>query len=94
MQITKKQIYQMLNEVFDTETGLSLVALGLIDDVDIKGGQATVKIHPRVPYCPPVNLVGIAMDIKQRLKNLGVNKPFVYFHDYYLAEQVNKEVNG
>lgn len=52
MFLTEELVYAALKEVIDPELGLNIVDLGLIYEVDIKGGAVTIVMTLTTPGCP------------------------------------------
>jgi metal-sulfur cluster biosynthetic enzyme len=50
--ITRERITQALRTVSDPEMGLSIVELGLVYGIDVRGGTVTVTMTLTVPGCP------------------------------------------
>jgi metal-sulfur cluster biosynthetic enzyme len=61
-------ITDAFREVMDPEIGLNIIQLGLIRDVQIEDGSATVKMMLTTPFCP----YGPAMLEMTRQKAEGV----------------------
>lgn len=71
--VTKKEAMNVLKECYDPEIGISIVDLGLIYDVKVKGNDIYVKMTLTTPGCPLHSF--ITEDVKQKLKKLkGVEK--------------------
>lgn len=71
MEVTKKQIYEALKRVIDPEVGYSIVDMGLVYDVVIKGSEVLVKMTLTSPGCP------LASTIEKMVKDEALSVPFV-----------------
>lgn len=45
-------ITEAFREIVDPEIGLNIIQLGLIRDVQVEGGSATVRMMLTTPFCP------------------------------------------
>jgi metal-sulfur cluster biosynthetic enzyme len=50
--VTPAQVMQALRKVFDPELGMSIVELGLVYGIDVRGGAVTVTMTLTAPGCP------------------------------------------
>jgi metal-sulfur cluster biosynthetic enzyme len=50
--VTPEQVTQALREVFDPELGMSIVELGLVYGIEVRGGAVTVTMTLTAPGCP------------------------------------------
>jgi metal-sulfur cluster biosynthetic enzyme len=50
--VTPEQVTRALREVFDPELGMSIVELGLVYGIDVRGGAVTVTMTLTAPGCP------------------------------------------
>ena len=50
--ISDDQVLEALKQVMDPELGINIVALGLVYDVAIEGGNVRVKMTLTTPGCP------------------------------------------
>jgi metal-sulfur cluster biosynthetic enzyme len=50
--VTPDQVTQALREVFDPELGMSIVELGMVYGVDVRGGAVMVTMTLTAPGCP------------------------------------------
>jgi len=66
--VTKEQIYEALQDCYDPEIPVNIVALGLVYDVEINEGQVAVKMTLTAPGCGMGAM--IANDAKQRIMEL------------------------
>ena len=93
--LTRESVLETLKDVQDPEVRLSILALNLLDDVDIAGSQVTVRFHLTTPFCPATFASSIAEDIKHKVSRLpGVSNVEVELLRHYSAEDINREVNG
>ena len=91
--VTEEQIMEKLAEVMDPELGISIVQMGLIDEIKISDGEVEVVFHLTAPFCPPVFALAIARDIKQKIKSMeGVQKVKVRLTQHLMADAINKQV--
>jgi len=91
--VSKEQIMEKLSEVIDPEIGISIVEMGLIDEVKIENGNIEVVFHLTAPFCPPVCALTIARDIKQKIKSMeGVQNVKVTLRNHMMADMINKYV--
>jgi metal-sulfur cluster biosynthetic enzyme len=83
-----------LSNVIDPEIGMSIVDMGLVDEVKIEGKKVSVSFHLSAPFCPPVFAMMIAKDIKNRLsKMVGVENSEVKLVGHIMADQINEAIN-
>jgi metal-sulfur cluster biosynthetic enzyme len=66
--VTKEQVYEALQDCYDPEIPVNIVALGLVYDVEINEGQVAVKMTLTAPGCGMGAM--IANDAKQRIMEL------------------------
>jgi metal-sulfur cluster biosynthetic enzyme len=84
---------EKLSEVIDPEIGISIVEMGLIDEVKIENGNIEVVFHLTAPFRPPVFALTIARDIKQKIKSMeGVQNVKVTLRNHMMADMINKYV--
>ena len=50
--VTKEEVLKALSRVYDPEIPVNIVDLGLIYDVQIKGGHVHIKMTLTAPGCP------------------------------------------
>ncbi|MEM7825688.1 MAG: iron-sulfur cluster assembly protein [Candidatus Aenigmatarchaeota archaeon] len=74
----KEKILKALKNVIDPETGLDVVSMGMIKEIEIKGKDVKIVFTPTSPFCPMVNY--LTEQIKQKAKKVkGIGKVEVVF---------------
>lgn len=87
----ERQIYEELKEVTDPEVGVSVVDMGLIDEISVEGDEVRVTYHLTMPMCPPPMALYIGSAIKKKLFRVeGLNKREVRVAEHYFKDQINK----
>ena len=73
MPIAEQTLRETLRQVIDPEIGCNIVALGLVYDIEIRGGHVRVRMTLTTPGCPMHEL--IANGVQMALLNLeGVDE--------------------
>jgi metal-sulfur cluster biosynthetic enzyme len=68
--VEKNDILNSLKKVIDPETGVDIVSMGLIKDIEIINENVKIKFSPTVPFCP---LIGYLTEkIKEAAKIEGI----------------------
>ena len=94
-EVNKEEINIALSKVMDPEIGIPITEMKLVDKVDIRGGVVTVDFHLTAMMCPPVFAIKMAEDIKESLSKVpGVESVKIHLTKYYMADLINKRVNG
>jgi len=70
--VTKQQVINALKKVMDPEIGISIVDLGLIREVKVKGSVVNIVMTLTSPFCPMASL--IVDKAKEAAKVKGVTK--------------------
>jgi len=87
-------IWCELAKVIDPEMGLSVVDLGLVDEIDIRKEEISVNFHLRTPDYPTALALFIAGDIKERLVSVpGIRRAVVTLNNHVMAVQINRQIN-
>ncbi len=72
----QEDITNALRTVIDPEIGLNIVDLGLIYEIQINEGKATVKMTLTTPGCPMH--ATISQEVKEKVESLnGINEAIV-----------------
>lgn len=93
--VDSADIDREMSKIMDPELGMSIVDLRLIDKVTVEGSRVDVEFHLTAPFCPPVFAFKIAGDIRAGLLSVrGVTDARVTLKGHYMADAVNRQVNG
>ena len=78
----------------DPEIRRSLAELGLLDEVQIVGGQVTVHFHLTSPLCPTKFATSIGQEIRNRVEGIpGVESCEVVLRVHFLREKIQELIN-
>jgi metal-sulfur cluster biosynthetic enzyme len=79
----------------DPEIRRSLAELGLLDDVQVSGGQVTVHFHLTSPLCPSKFASSIGQEIRRRVEAVpGVTSCEVVLRDHFLRDKIQEVINA
>ncbi len=79
----------------DPEIRRSLGELGLLDEVQIEGGQVIVHFHLTSPLCPTKFATSIGQEIRKRVEAIaGVTSCEVVLRDHFLREKIQTSINS
>lgn len=93
--VAKEDVMKELAKVVDPEIGVPITEMKLVDNIEIKDGDVTVKYHLTMPFCPPVFALAIGQDIKKRVSGItGVSKVTAILSNHQMADEINKRVNS
>lgn len=71
--VTKKEVLQVLKKCYDPEIPVSIVDLGLIYDIKVKGSNVNIKMTLTSPHCPMHSF--LSEMVKERISKIkGVKK--------------------
>ena len=69
----KEKIMKALEKAIDPETGVDVVKMGMIKEVEVKGKDVKIKFTPTTPFCPMIGY--LTEQIKQAAKTVkGIKK--------------------
>jgi len=55
--VTEEQVVEVLKSVYDPEIPVSVVDLGLVEEVKVEGSEVTIKMLLTAPGCPMVGYI-------------------------------------
>jgi len=90
----REQILMQLVQVIDPETGIDVLRMRLVEDleVDEASGLVTYTFRPSSPLCPLA--VSLATDIKHAIASVtGVKRQEIKVNDYIKAGELTTLIN-
>ncbi len=94
MAIDERDIWARIGEVLDPELDRPLDALGFVDQVDINGGEVTVRLRLPTYWCAANFTYMMAADLRDRIGAAsGVERVRVRIEDHYAGEEISAGVN-
>jgi len=88
----KDLVVEVLREVIDPHTGVSVYDMGLVSELEVKADSVSLTFMPTSPFCP----VGIelAKAIREKVLSIeGMLRCDVRVVGHIRAEQMNKELS-
>jgi metal-sulfur cluster biosynthetic enzyme len=86
----KHRVTERLKQVIDPETGVDVMRMRLVEDLEVDGpsGQVRYKFRPSSPLCPLA--VTLALDIRQAIAGVpGVTSQQIEVVGYVGADDLN-----
>lgn len=69
----KEKIMKALKSAIDPETGVDVVSMGMIKEIEVKGKDVKIKFTPTTPFCPMVSY--LTEEIRKKAKKVkGIGK--------------------
>jgi len=87
----EQEVARQLNEVLDPETGISVIDMGLVQNLQVKNGIVSLVFVPSSPFCPLG--VRIAFDIKNKIKGIaGVKGVDIRVEGHVSAKEITEQL--
>ena len=78
--------------VNDPHMGVSIVEMGIVQNITVDGDQAEITLKPTNPGC--MSITRIAADAKIRAENVeGIEKAIITVEGHAMAESINEMIN-
>lgn len=76
----------------DPHMGVSIVEMGIVQDIEVDGGTAKITIKPTNPGC--MSVARIAADAKTQAEKVeGIENVEIIVKDHMMADQINEMIN-
>ena len=85
-------IKNAVSVINDPHMGVSIIEMGIVQDIIVNDDKAKLIIKPTNPGC--MSIVRIAADVKTAAENVdGVNKVEVQVEGHAMADSINEILN-
>ena len=91
-EITKKKVFDVLKNVIDPEVGISIVDMGFLYEINIKGNKIKIKMTLTNPACPMRSM--FVHQIESALKSVFSNAEVeveIVFDPPWTPERMSKD---
>ena len=76
----------------DPHMGISIVDMGIVQDISVDGDEAKIVIKPTNPGC--MSVTRIAADAKTQAEKVeGVSKVVIVVEGHVMADSINEMIN-
>ena len=85
-------IKDAITPINDPHMGISIVEMGIVQNITVDGDQAEITLKPTNPGC--MSITRIAADAKSRAENVeGIEKAIITVEGHAMAESINEMIN-
>jgi len=86
-------VVEVLREVIDPHTGVSVYDMGLVSDLAVNQDSVTLTFMPTSPFCPVG--VELAKAIREKVLSIdGMKKCDIKVVGHIRAEEINRELSA
>ncbi len=85
-------IKEAITPINDPHMGISIVDMGIVQNITVDDGQAEIILKPTNPGC--MSITRIAADAKIRAESVeGIEKVIITIEGHAMAESINEMIN-
>ena len=85
-------IKNAVSVINDPHMGISIVEMGIVQDITVDGDQAEIILKPTNPGC--MSVARIAADAKTQAEKVdGIENVEIIVKDHMMADQINEMIN-
>jgi len=85
-------VKEAVSKVMDPHMGVSIVEMGIVQDIDVNGDTAKIVIKPTNPGC--MSVARMAADAKANAESVdGITKAKIIVEGHAMAESINEMIN-
>jgi len=86
------EIKDALTPINDPHMGISIVDMGIVQNINVEGDQAEVTLKPTNPGC--MSITRIAADAKIRAESVeGIDNVKIIVEGHAMADSINEMIN-
>lgn len=86
------EVKEAISKVTDPHMGVSIVEMGLVQNIQIDDGSAKITIKPTNPGC--MSVTRMANDAKREVENVeGIDKAEIIVEGHVMADSINEMIN-
>lgn len=92
--IDEREVWARIGEVLDPELDRSLDTLGFVDQIEIAGGEVSVRLRLPTYWCAPNFAFLMAADLRDHIRQApGVERVTVRVEDHFASGEISAGVN-
>ena len=85
-------IKDAISVINDPHMGISIVEMGIVQNITVNGNEAEVTLKPTNPGC--MSITRIAADAKIRAENVdGIDNVVIIVEGHAMADSINEMIN-
>ena len=85
-------IRDAISVINDPHMGISIVDMGILQNIDVDGDQAEITLKPTNPGC--MSITRIAADAKVKAESIeGIEKAKIIVEGHAMADSINEMIN-
>ena len=85
-------VKEALTPINDPHMGISIVDMGIVQNIAVDGNQAEITLKPTNPGC--MSITRIAADAKTNAEKVeGVEKAIITIEGHVMADTINEMIN-
>ena len=85
-------IKDAITPLTDPHMGISIVEMGIVQNIAVEGDQAEITLKPTNPGC--MSITRIAADTKIRAENVeGIENVIITVEGHAMADSINEMIN-
>lgn len=90
---TIKKIKESISKISDPHMGVSILEMGMVQDVSVDGNEATIVLKPTNPGCMSIARIGMQARIEAE-KVEGIDKAIIDVQEHMMCDTVNDMINS